>query len=210
MAGALRKDPAVENWAAMRSNTQKYFRINRSSGIFLLVVVGLIPAGLGYLSYQTHGQIQLAGLRKTESFKREWPKPASKDVGVLGGIKEELKQFVAPQPRDEKADSKPESKASGESTTSEILATKLNSVKEEVKKEADEFVASQPNSETSIPAVESVPAAASEIKSESEESPLKKGIEEFLASPPSSETSVPLPDELSKSVGGKEAGSDSA
>lgn len=73
MAGALKKDPAIERFAAMRAGTQEHFRVNRRSGPFLLLVVGLIPLGLGYLSYHTHGQVQLAGLRRGEPFMRQFP-----------------------------------------------------------------------------------------------------------------------------------------
>lgn len=70
MAHGLKKDPAIEQFAHMRAHTQEYFRVNKKSGPFLFVVVGLIPLALGYLSYRTHGQMQLAGVRRNESVWR--------------------------------------------------------------------------------------------------------------------------------------------
>ena len=73
MAGALRKDPAIEQFARMRDSTQNYFRINKKSGSFLLIVGVALPLAVGYLSYHTHGQIQLTGLRRHQPFTREFP-----------------------------------------------------------------------------------------------------------------------------------------
>lgn len=78
MAGALRKDDAIERFAQMRGNTQEYFRITRKGGAFLFVVIGLLPLGIGYLSYHTHGQIQLAGNRRNQPLMRSWPTPSGK------------------------------------------------------------------------------------------------------------------------------------
>lgn len=76
MAGGLRKDAAIEQFAHMRNNTQEHFRITRRSGLFLLAVVGLLPVGIGYVSYKTHGQIQLAANRRTQPLMRSWPTPS--------------------------------------------------------------------------------------------------------------------------------------
>jgi len=73
MAGGLHKDAAIEQFAHMRANSQEYFRITRRGGLFLFVTIGLLPLGLGYLSYHTHGQIQLAANRRNQPFMREWP-----------------------------------------------------------------------------------------------------------------------------------------
>lgn len=201
MAGALRKDPAIENWAAMRSGTQKYFRINRSSGLFLFLVVGLLPAGLGYLSYQTHGQIQLAGLRKTESFKREWPKPAPKETSILGSVKEELKQFVTPQPSAQPSSSTATSSASN--GTNEADKSTSSSIKEGFK----EFVSTQPSSETSLPATETQDSI--EPSDNVDKASTLTEVEKFVATQPSSETSIPVQDQLSEAVEESTSGSKS-
>lgn len=80
MAGGLRKDPAIEQFAKMREDLPKHFRVNKKSGPFLFVVVGLLPLALGYLSYSTHGQIQLAALRRNEPFRRSWPTKAEAEA----------------------------------------------------------------------------------------------------------------------------------
>lgn len=78
MAGGLRTDAAIEQFAHMRNNTQDHFRFTRRGGLFLLGVIGLLPIGLGYLSYKTHGQVQLAANRRGQPLMRSWPERAEK------------------------------------------------------------------------------------------------------------------------------------
>lgn len=73
MAGGLRTDAAIEQFAHMRNNTQEYFRFTKRSGLFLFSVIGLLPVAIGYMSYKTHGQIQLAGNRRGQPLMRSWP-----------------------------------------------------------------------------------------------------------------------------------------
>ena len=51
MTAELKRDPAIERWAAMREQTHYYFRMNRSKVIPLTVLLGIIPAAIVYGSF---------------------------------------------------------------------------------------------------------------------------------------------------------------
>jgi hypothetical protein len=50
MGVELKKDPAIERWAAMRDHTHFYYRFNYKKIIPTAVMLGLIPAGIVYFS----------------------------------------------------------------------------------------------------------------------------------------------------------------
>lgn len=53
MGNDLRRDPAVERWAAMREHTHFYYRFSARKIIPTLLMLGLIPAGLVYYSQKS-------------------------------------------------------------------------------------------------------------------------------------------------------------
>lgn len=50
MTNELKKDPAIEKWAAMREHTHFYYRFNFRKLIPTAVLLGLIPAGIVYFT----------------------------------------------------------------------------------------------------------------------------------------------------------------
>lgn len=53
MTADLKKDPAIEKWAAMREHTHFYYRFNFKKLIPTAIMLGLIPFGLVYFSLKS-------------------------------------------------------------------------------------------------------------------------------------------------------------
>ena len=51
--GGLRKDPAIERWAAMREHTHFYYRFNYKKIIPTAIMLIAIPAGIVYCSLKS-------------------------------------------------------------------------------------------------------------------------------------------------------------
>ena len=50
MTTGLRKDPAIERWASMRDNTHMYYRFTLNKVIPTIILLGVIPIGIGWLA----------------------------------------------------------------------------------------------------------------------------------------------------------------
>ncbi|KAJ1815778.1 hypothetical protein IWW57_000394 [Coemansia sp. S610] len=52
----LLRDPAIEEWAWMRQNTHRYFKINRRTAPSLIGMCLVFPALTFYVAYVTQGK----------------------------------------------------------------------------------------------------------------------------------------------------------
>lgn len=48
----LKKDPAIERWAAMREHTHFYYRFNWKKIVPTVLMLGAVPAGILYFSFK--------------------------------------------------------------------------------------------------------------------------------------------------------------
>jgi hypothetical protein len=62
--GELKRDPAIERWAAMREQTHYYFRLNRSKLLPLAILLGVIPAAIAYGSIKCFVSLIAAPIRR--------------------------------------------------------------------------------------------------------------------------------------------------
>ncbi|EUC67304.1 transmembrane protein, putative, partial [Rhizoctonia solani AG-3 Rhs1AP] len=69
--GALKIDPAIERWAAMRDNLWKGFRMTPYAAPRVTLWLGVVPLALGALATVLDTKIDWNGKRKGESLFRE-------------------------------------------------------------------------------------------------------------------------------------------
>ena len=55
----LKKDPAIERWAAMREHTHFYYRFNWKKIVPTVLLLGAIPAGILYFSFKGFVRVTL-------------------------------------------------------------------------------------------------------------------------------------------------------
>jgi len=75
--GALKHDPAIERWAAMRDDVYRHFRFTRRNTPKVVFWGLAVPAGVIYLAFLQDAKWDWRGKLKGQSLLRNQPEPSS-------------------------------------------------------------------------------------------------------------------------------------